>query len=262
MEYETLLFEVEHGVAGITLNRPDAANSLDLTMARELMQAAIRCDEDRSVRAVVIGALGRFFCAGGDVASFAAAGKGMPALVKEITTYLHAAVSLFARMRAPVILAVGGTAAGAGMSLACAGDLAVAGESTKFSMAYTGVGLVPDGSGTWYLPRLVGRRRALELMLLNRPLTAAEALAWGLVNEVVPDAKVNERAVEIARRLASGATEAFGATKRLVLASGSESLETQMELESRAIAGAARTSDAQEGVRAFLEKRSPAFLGE
>jgi len=262
MQYETLLFEVEHGVARITLNRPEAANSLNLVMARELMQTAFRCDEDRSVRALVIGATGRFFCAGGDIASFAASGRDMPVLVKEITTYLHAAVSVFARMRAPVVMAVAGTAAGAGMSLACAGDLAVAGESSTFLMAYTGVGLVPDGSSTWYLPRLVGRRRTLELMLVNRALSAREALDWGIVNEVVPDAEGNARALELAQRLASGATESFGATKRLLLASATESLETQMELESRAIAAAARTSDAQEGVRAFLEKRAPAFLGE
>jgi 2-(1,2-epoxy-1,2-dihydrophenyl)acetyl-CoA isomerase len=165
-------------------------------------------------------------------------------------------------MRAPVVMAVAGTAAGAGMSLACAGDLAVAGESAMFQMAYTRIGLVPDGSSTWYLPRLIGRRRALELMLVNRALSAREALGWGIVTEVVPDAQVNERALELAQRLASGATEAFGATKRLLLASANESLETQMELESRAIAAAARTSDAHEGVRAFLEKRAPAFLGE
>lgn len=259
--YETLRFRVEDGVARVTLSRPDAANAVDRTLARELMDAALRCDEDPAVRAVVLTGEGRFFCAGGDLAAFAEAGEALPAVIKEITTYLHAAVSRLARMRAPLVVAVNGAAAGAGFSLACAGDLAFAAESARFTMAYTRAGLAPDGSSSWYLPRLVGPRRTLELMLTNRTLSAAEALEWGLVNDVVPDAELAERVSGVARCLAEGPTEAYAHCKRLVLLSAGESLETQMEHESRAIADAARTADAREGVDAFLAKRTPAFRG-
>lgn len=261
-DYETLRFRNEDGVARVTLSRPDAANAIDLTLARELMDAALRCDEDPAVRAVVISGEGRFFCAGGDLSAFAKAGDGMPALIKEMTTYLHAAVSRLARMRAPVLIAVNGTAAGAGFSLACAGDLAFAAESARFTLAYTRAGLAPDGSSTWTLPRLVGPRRALELMLTNRTLSATEARDWGLVNEVVPDGELAARVDGVARCLAEGPTGAYAHCKRLVLLSAGESLETQMEHESRAIADAARTADAREGVEAFLAKRTPAFRGE
>ncbi|HEX2484724.1 MAG TPA: enoyl-CoA hydratase-related protein, partial [Myxococcota bacterium] len=131
----------------------------------------------------------------------------------------------------------------------------------KFTLAYTRAGLTPDGRSTWFLPRLLGTRRSLELMLTNRVLTAAEALEWGLVNRVVPAASVVGEAEALARELAAGATDAFGATKRLLLLSGSQGLETQMELEARAIADASRSADAAEGIAAFLAKRAPRFEG-
>ena len=139
-------------------------------------------------------------------------------------------------------------------------DLAIAGESSKFTMAYTRAGLTPDGSSTWFLPRLICTRRSLELMLTNRVLSAAEALEWGLVSQVVPDAEVRATATKLASRLAEGPTGAFGATKRLLLASTSESLETQMELEGRAISAASGTAEGKEGIAAFLEKRAPRFV--
>jgi len=261
MSFETLLFETRDGVAHITLDREDAANAINLAMGRDLMSAALRCDEDPSVRAVLIRAKGKIFCAGGDLGSFASAGESMPMLLKELTTYLHAAISHFARMNAPVVAAVNGTAAGAGFSLACASDLLICGESAKFTLAYTRVGLTPDGSSTYYLPRLVGARRALELMLTNQVLAAPQALEWGLVNRVVPDEKLSEEAETLARKLATGPTRAFGALKKLLLHSAGESLESQMEHEARAIADAARTADAREGVQAFLAKRPPKFSG-
>jgi 2-(1,2-epoxy-1,2-dihydrophenyl)acetyl-CoA isomerase len=261
MKFETLQYGVRDGVAHITLDREDAANAVDLQMAKDVLYAALAADEDPSVRAVVIGSKGRMFCAGGDLSSFAAAGDARPALLKEMTTYLHAGISRFARMRAPVIASVGGTAAGAGMSLACAADLAICGESAKFTMAYTRVGLTPDGSSTYYLPRLIGARRTLELMLTNRVLSAAEALDWGLVNRVVPDDDLEDATAELAAALADGPTTAFGETKKLVLTSGGESLESQMELESRGIADASRRPDGEEGIAAFLAKRPAKFNG-
>lgn len=260
MEFELLGFEIAEGVATITLNRPQAANAFDVALARELLYAIMHCDEDESVRAVVLTGTGKTFSAGGDLVGFRKAGDRAPALIKEITTYLHAAIARMARMDPPVIVAVNGAAAGAGFSLACAGDLVYAAESARFTLAYTRVGLVPDGSSTYYLPRIIGVRRTLELMLTNRTLSAAEALEWGLVNRVVPDAELLVEARKTAICLAAGPTSAYGRTKRLVVES-LEGLETQMEKETRAIAEAAHTSDAREGIAAFLEKRQPAFRG-
>lgn len=261
MSYEFLNFEMSKGVATITLNRPDAANAMHLGLMKDLMHAAIRCDEDASIRAVIVTGAGKFFCAGGDLGAFKESGDQVPALLKEMTVYLHAAISRLARMNAPVIAAVNGTAGGAGMSLACATDLALAAESAKFTMAYTNAGLVPDGSSTYFLPRLIGHRRTQELMLTNRVLTAQEALEWGLLMKVVPDGEVLNEARGLAEKLAAGPTSAYGATKRLLMGSATESLESQMELEARAIAGAARGHDAKEGIAAFLEKRKPVFKG-
>ncbi len=192
MELKTLLFEKRDGVARVTLNRPDAANALDRTMARELMEVAIDCDEDAAVRCVVLtGSGSRMFCAGGDLRAFVEAGEHAPALVKDMTTHLHAAISRFARMNAPVIAAVNGTAAGGGFSLMCGCDLVIAAASASFTMAYTRAGLSPDGSSTFYLARVIGLRRAYEMALTNRVLSAAEALEWGLVNRVVADADLH-----------------------------------------------------------------------
>jgi len=261
MHYENIRFELADGVATITLNRPDAANAIDLALGRELMHAAIRCDEDANVRAVMLTGAGRMFCAGGDLKSFASHGDALPALLKELTTYLHAATSRFARMNAPLVIAVNGTAAGAGFSLAVSGDLVLMAESAALSMAYTAAGLSPDGSSSYFLPRLIGLRRTQELMITNRRLSAAEALAWGLVTQVVPDAELASTAGALARKLAAGPTRAFGEVKGLLASAFTESLETQMELEARGIAAMANTDDGREGIAAFLAKRAPKFSG-
>jgi 2-(1,2-epoxy-1,2-dihydrophenyl)acetyl-CoA isomerase len=258
MTYENLLYEVKNGIGHIRLNRAKAANALNLEMCRELQDVALACQTDASVRAVVISAEGKMFCAGGDLSAFAGA-ESAPRLLKQMTIHLHAAIALFARMDAPVIGAVTGTAAGAGFSLVAAMDIAIAGESAKFTMAYTGAGLTPDGSSTYFLPRLIGVRRSLELMLTNKLLKAPEALEWGIVNQVVADDAVLDTAMQLAGKLAAGPSGAFGVTKRLVLASGSASLETQMEAEGDAIAAASGTAHGREGIAAFLEKRKPQF---
>lgn len=261
-EFETILFEIEQQVAHITLNRPDSANALNRQMALELFQAILHCDEDPEVRAVLISSTGKIFCAGGDLKEFARQGAGLPAYIKEVTVYLHATISRMARMDAPIIAAVSGIAGGAGMSLACACDIVYAAESARFTMAYTRAGLTPDGSSTYYLPRLIGFKRALELTLTNRVLSAQEALEWGLLSQVLPEAELLDEAIAIARQLATGPTKAFGVVKRLFHASMTESLETQMEHEAQAIANISRTADTREGIAAFVEKRSPAFTGE
>jgi len=261
MSYQTLLYEVADGVATITLNRPDSMNAMSPELAAELHDAALAIDASREVRAVVLTGAGKAFCAGGDLGAFAAAGDGARTLIMKMTGDLHLALSRLARNPAPVIAAVNGTAAGAGFSLLMAADLAIAAESAVMTMAYTNAGLSPDGSSTYYMPRKIGDRRTRELMLTNRVLTAAQALDWGVVNEVVGDDVVLASAQKLAGKLASGPTQAFGQVKALLDGSFDQSLESQMELEARAIADLVTTADGQEGLHGFLEKRKPQFSG-
>ena len=262
MDYTTLLFGVRDNVAHITLNRPEAANSINIEMGKDLMHAALRCDEDPEIRAVLISGAGKIFSGGGDLKAFSAKGNQLPYHVKEITTYLHAAMSRLTRMDAPVVAAVHGAVAGAGMSIAIACDIVVAAETTRFMVAYTRAGLVPDGSSTYFLPRIVGLKRALELTLTNRMFSAQEALQWGLVTRVVPDNELLAQTSAMAVQLAAGPTRAYGISKRLLHSGWTETLETQMENESQAIANSARTADAREGITSFLEKRPPKFKGQ
>jgi 2-(1,2-epoxy-1,2-dihydrophenyl)acetyl-CoA isomerase len=263
MSFGTLIYDVDASthVATITLNRPAQFNALNLEMARELMHATIAADEDPGVRCVVLTGAGKAFFAGGDLSTFAAAGDQRGALIKEMTTYFHAAISRLSRMDAPVIAAINGVAAGAGFSTMLACDLAIAASSAKLTMAYTKSGLSPDGSSSWFLPRIVGLRRAQELTLTNRVLTAAEALDWGLITRVVDDGELADHVRALSSELALGPTHTLGAAKRLMRDSADQSLETQMEFETRAIAATSLSVDGREGVSAFLEKRSPNYVG-
>jgi 2-(1,2-epoxy-1,2-dihydrophenyl)acetyl-CoA isomerase len=261
MSKDSVLFEVRDNVAHVTLNRPQTSNALDLEMAKRLMAAALRCEADKSVRAVLLKGGGRSFCAGGDVKVFLAQ-KELPVYLREITSYLHLAISRFARLDAPVIAAVQGSAAGGGFSLAISCDLVLAAESATFLMAYSKIGMAPDGGSTYFLPRLVGLKRAMELALTNRVLSAREACEWGMVTDVVPQENLKSRAEELAQELAQGPTGAFGSAKRLLHGGWNQTLETQMELESRAIAETGGTADGQEGIRAFVEKRKAKFGGK
>jgi 2-(1,2-epoxy-1,2-dihydrophenyl)acetyl-CoA isomerase len=259
--FETLRLEVGDGVAHLELNRPEAANAITLELARELDVVSRLLREDLSVRAVLLSGAGKMFCGGGDVKTFAGRGPDLPAHLREVTTFLHTAISRLVRCDAPVIAAVQGSAAGAGLGLVAAADLVFAAESARFVMAYTGIGLTPDGSSTWFLPRLVGVRRALELTLTNRALTAPEALEWGLVNRVVPDDQLSAEARALAAQLAVGPTRSYGAAARLIRQSLDETLESQMERESEVLSEAAARPDAIEGLAAFVEKRPPRFTG-
>ena len=261
MGYEAVTYAVKDGIATITLSRPDAYNALNLTMGRDLFHATLEADEDRAVRCVVITGAGRAFCAGGDVKDFADTPDRIGILVKELTTYLHGAISRLARSAKPVIMGVNGIAAGGGMSLALGGDLVVAAESAKFTMAYAKIAASPDGSSSYTLPRLVGIRRALELYYTNRMLTAREAMEWGLVTRVHPDAEFASGLAGLARELADGPTLAFGRAKALFHQSTQESLETQMELEAQAIAASGHTEDFRNGVVAFARKQAVTFKG-
>ncbi|HVQ75198.1 MAG TPA: enoyl-CoA hydratase-related protein [Candidatus Binatia bacterium] len=261
MAYQTVLYEVTDAVATITLNRPEAYNALNLALAREVFQAVLEADEDPGVRCIVVTGAGKAFCAGGDVKDFADNPERIGIVVKELTTYLHGAVSRLVRTPKPVIMGVNGVAAGGGMSFALGGDLVVAAESARFTMAYAKIAASPDGSSSYFLPRLVGLRRAIELHYTNRVLTAREALEWGLITRVHPDAEFASALGTLARELAQGPTLAFGRAKLLFHQSTHESLETQMELEAQAIAASGHTEDFRMAVAAFAKKQAATFRG-
>jgi 2-(1,2-epoxy-1,2-dihydrophenyl)acetyl-CoA isomerase len=261
MGYDHLLLDRRDHVATITLNRPQTFNALNLGLGRDLFHAVLEVDEDPDVRCVVVTGAGKAFCGGGDVKDFADNLPRIGVLIKELTTYLHGAVSRLTRSDKPVIMAVNGVAAGGGFSFALAGDVVIAAESARFTMAYSKIAASPDGSSSYFLPRLIGLRRAMELYFTNRVLSAEEAQAWGLVTRVVPDADLGRTVAALAGELAQGPTRAFGAAKRLFHQSTWESLETQMELEAQAIASMGHTDDFGVGVTAFANKKTPTFRG-
>jgi len=261
MPYNSIIFEIKDGIGLIRLNRPEEGNTLTMEMVRELLDVASRCDEDPGIRSVVLTGNGKMFCVGGDMKAFAARGEGVSPYIKELTQILHSAISRLNWMDAPVVGAINGTAAGGGFSLALTTDIAIAAESAKFTMAYTKAALTPDASSSYFLARMVGLRRAKEMALLNPVLSARQALEWGLINRVVPDDQVLSTALEIAGRWAKGPTRALGQTKRLILSGATESLESQMERESRAIADMSGSADGREGIAAFVAKRAPTFQG-
>ncbi|CAO5233254.1 enoyl-CoA hydratase/isomerase family protein [Frankia sp. AgKG'84/4] len=254
----TLTVERDGAVAIITLNRPDAANGISQELAAELGQAAYDCAEDPAVRAVLLTGAGRFFCAGGDVKEMVGYGERAGAETKKLADLLHRAVTSLARLDAPLVVAVNGTTAGAGVGLAIAGDLVLAADTATFTLAYTNVGLSPDGGTTFALPRLIGLRRTQELLYTNRRLSAAEALDWGLVTRVVPAGELAGEALAFAQRLAAGPADSHRTIRRLLLDTFDNSLETQLELEARGIAACAVT-DGREGAAAFIDKRAPKF---
>jgi 2-(1,2-epoxy-1,2-dihydrophenyl)acetyl-CoA isomerase len=261
LTFETLLFEVADNVATITLNRPDAANALNLQMSKDLMEASILCADDPEIRAVLFTGAGKMFCAGGDLQAFAATGDGLSSEMKRMTAYWHNSMARFARMDALLICAVNGTAAGGGLSMAVMGDIVIAADTARFTMAYTSAGLSPDGGSSYNIPRLIGMRRAQELMLTNRLLSASQAAEWGLITDVVAPEDLMAKTRQLATEMAHGPTAAYGSVKRLLLTSLSAGLEEQMEIESQEISANGRGVDGQEGITAFLNKRKPSFKG-
>jgi 2-(1,2-epoxy-1,2-dihydrophenyl)acetyl-CoA isomerase len=258
---DTVLYSVSDGVATILLNRPGVMNALDATMIVQLRAACERAEQDAAARVVVLRGAGPAFLAGGDVSYFHANLPRMPELVRQGGAELHHAILALRRAPKPVLASVHGTVAGAGVSLMAAADLALAADGTKFMMAYSRIGTSPDGGATWFLPRLLGSRRALELMLLSDPVDAQTALALGLVNRVVGAEGLAAETAALARRLAQGATRAYAETKRLVNESEDQTLAAQLGAEVEAFARCAATRDFAEGVTAFVEKRKPDFKG-
>jgi 2-(1,2-epoxy-1,2-dihydrophenyl)acetyl-CoA isomerase len=254
-----LLFERVGAVAKLTLNRPTVANAIDLPLAEELMRAAITCDEDESIRCVLLTGTGRFFCAGGDIRGFVAAGTSIASLLKEMTAYFHMSIARFARMNKPLVVAVNGTAAGAGFSLALLGDLVLCARTAQFTAAYTALGVSSDGGLSWLLPRLVGLRRAQELVMTNKMLSAEDALQLGLITRITDPDSLGSEALTLAHELASGPTAAYGKLRDLFLRSSESSLESQLEEEARGLADTARSPHGLEGIAAFIAKRKPDF---
>jgi 2-(1,2-epoxy-1,2-dihydrophenyl)acetyl-CoA isomerase len=259
-------YDVADGVATIAIDRPHVRNAFDLQTVRALHDAALCAAEDTAVRAVVVTGRGGHFSAGGDVRCFgealaAGGGAGAARLIEELTLYFHGALTALARAEKPVLAAVDGVAAGGGFSMAALADVTVASERAVFTFAYTNIALAPDGGSSWALPRLFGWKRALLFAWRSERLTAREALALGLVQEVYPAAEFESRWRALARDLASGPTRALAAAKRLMRASASRSLEEQLENEREAIAACARTRDFGEGIAAFMAKRPPRFEG-
>ncbi len=252
-----LLVERDGAILRLALNRPQRANALDLALCKALLDAAIDADEDDAVRCVVLSAHGKLFCAGGDIDAFVAAGDVLGPLVKQMTAALHMALARLLRMNKPLVTVIAGPAAGAGLSLAILGDIALAARSAHFTSAYTSIGMTPDGGSTWLLPRLVGMRRAQEMVLLNRRVSAEEAAQLGLITRSVPDEALAAEAESVVQHLAQGATAALGRSRNLLLSSFTTTLETQLEAEARAIANSARTEDAQARMAAFLQQRKP-----
>ena len=261
MTEQSIRFEVDAGLARVTFDRPEAGNAMDRAFMHRIREVAERCAVDDAVRAVLLTGSGRMFSVGGDLAWFGQDLATVGSLIKEAAGQLHEAVSTFARMRKPMVVAVNGPAAGAGFSMALLGDYTIAAQSASFTMAYTAAGLSPDGGASYLLPRLVGDARARELMLTNRKLSADEALAWGMINAVVPDDQLQQAAEQMALRLAAGPTQAFATVKELLASSPLVSLETQLAFEADGIAANASRADGQEGIAAFLGKRRPAFCG-
>jgi 2-(1,2-epoxy-1,2-dihydrophenyl)acetyl-CoA isomerase len=261
MSEPAVVLSVDAGVARLVLNRPATGNAMDPELVARLRHHADEIDQRDDVRVVVLAAAGKAFCVGGDLRHFAAHGDAVEVAVHTLATELHAALTSLIRAEAPVVAAVNGVAAGAGLSLVLAADIALAGASATFTSAYTAVGLSPDGGATWLLPRVVGRRRATEMMLLNDRLDAQSAADAGIVTRVVPDGDLSSEVEAIARTLADGPTRAYGAVKRLLSESAGASLETQLATEATTIAELAAGHDGREGVAAFLAKRPPAFEG-
>jgi len=247
----------ESATMTITLNRPDVLNALNGAMHEALARALAEA-RDPGVRAVVVTGAGRGFCVGQDLTEFREAAGDVAERLR--TTY-HPNVLALRSLEKPVIAAVNGPAAGAGLSLACACDIRIAADSATFVPAFVSIGLVPDSGGTLFVERLLGQARAFEWLASGRKLTAAEAHSWGLVSEVVEAEALAQHAAEAAGRLAAMPTRAIGMTKRLLEAAGSSGLEDQLEREAESQAVATRSEDFAEGVAAFLEKREPKFKG-
>lgn len=259
---ENILYELADGVATITLNRPQVLNALDAAMIVRLRELCEQAEHDENARVILVRGAGPAFLAGGDVAMFHANLARMPAMVADMAGELHRAILALRGALKPVVASVHGAVAGAGMSLMAAADIVIAAGDTRFTMAYSKIGASPDGGSTFFLPRLIGYQRAMELMLLSESMEADTLCSMGLINRVVPATKLESVTRDLVARLANGPTRAYGETKALANQSFDSSLVAQLDAEAQAFARCAATRDFAEGVTAFVEKRKPNFEGK
>lgn len=261
MDYEFIRYSLEQGVAAITLSRPEVLNSFNRAMARDVQRALAHVGTDDAVRAVLLTGEGRGFCAGQDLAEATGGDAGSIDLGDIVKSSYTPMVIAIRALEKPVVCAVNGVAAGAGANLALACDIVIASEDASFVQSFSRIGLVPDTGGTFFLPRLAGMARASAMMLLADKVSARKALEYGMIYDVVPAAELGGKATALARQLAAMPTRALGLTKRALNASFDNDLASQLALEEQLQRAAGRTADYAEGVRAFLEKRTPTYAG-
>ena len=259
---ETIEYAVEGGVATVLLNRPQERNAINLRLAEEWLVVARRIAADPAVRAVLIAGSGDSLSVGGDINEFAAHVDGdLGLLFERMTTPFHEGFRILSRIDAPIVTAAHGAVAGGGLGFVYTADIVVAADDARFVTAFADLGVSGDGGGTWNLPRLIGPARATRVLLENRPISAAEALDWGLVSELVPASELGAHTRDLASRLATGPTRAVGHLRRLLRDGATNDLATQLHAETDALAQCGRTHDATAAIAAFLAKQRPTFEG-
>lgn len=261
-----ILFDVKGSVATLTLNRPQMLNAVNEEAGKLLVAYLSQAERDPAIRCLLFKGAGDNFCAGGDVSMFKTmldrSADERRAHYRTFLAFLHLGLASLARMPKPVVAVVRGAAVGIGLSFTLASDLAIAADNAKFALAYTQIGVSPDGSATFFLPRTVGLKKAKEIALLNERMDAQTALGLGIINRVVPLADLDKAADDLAAKLAAGATGAIGRTKALLNASLHRTLAEQLDAETEFFAESAASADFAEGVGAFMAKRPPTFTGK
>jgi phenylacetate degradation probable enoyl-CoA hydratase paaB len=258
-----ILSHVEQGVMTITLNRPERLNSFNDVMHQQLAECLKQAERDETIRCLLITGAGRGFCAGQDLNDRNVDPSGpSPDLGLSVERFYNPLVRRLAKLPKPVIAAVNGVAAGAGATLALGCDMVIAARSANFVMAFSKLGLVPDCGGTWLLPRTAGRARAMGLALLGDKMSAEQAQQWGMIWQVVDDAELADTSLTLARHLATQPTYGLGLIKQALLASETQTLDQQLDMERDFQRMAGRSDDYREGVSAFLAKRPPQFSGK
>lgn len=259
----SVLVSLDSGVLQVTLNRPEKLNALNPEMHKLLRAALVRAAEEPQVRAVLLTGAGRGFCAGQDLSERdVSAGAAPIDLSVSLGSYYNPLVRRMRELPKPIVCAVNGTAAGAGANIALACDIVIAARSASFIQAFSRIGLVPDSGGTWFLPRLVGSARAMALALLADKVPAEQAAEWGMIWKVVDDADLASQSMSLCKKLADGPTKGYGLIKKVMHASGVNTLDAQLDLERDVQREAGRSEDYREGVSAFKEKRAPRFTGK